>query len=131
MDRCPCCQARLRERSVCARCKTDLHHPQSAEQAAQSLLAQAIKSYQNGELEQSCSAIVISLQQKKTVLGGIFYEFILHQQAEVLLDLLAKKELLLARKKLYSLRLLIPHSLQLQQISAFNDYLWAQDINLS
>ncbi|TXL00745.1 hypothetical protein BMR02_05000 [Methylococcaceae bacterium HT1] len=123
MRRCPCCNARLRERSICSRCKADLSSLIRCAQGAQLWLAKAIQFYLVENVEQSIVALDVSLNLKKSQVAVVFREFLIEQQCRVILDLLAQKQLQLARKSLYSMRKLRPYSKQLQQMYFFNDYL--------
>ena len=123
MERCPCCNARLRERKICSRCKSDLSTLISSEQAAQYWLAKAIQYRLVENIEQSTVAIGISLNLKKTKMAIAFREFLIQQQCRDILDLLAQKQLILAKQKLYTVRKLLPFSKQLQQLNSFSDYL--------
>ena len=127
MERCPCCNARLRERTVCSRCKADLSALISSEQAAHNWLAKAIRHCSAENIEQSIYAVGVSLGLKKTELALVFREFLIQQQCGDILDLLAQKQLLKAKQRLYSVRMLLPHSQQLQQLYSFSDYLLAQN----
>ncbi len=127
MERCPCCNARLREPSLCPRCKTDLELLVRVEQAAQFWFAKAIQHFFTADYEHCIAGIAVSLNLKKTELAVAFREYLIHQQCREILDLLAQKQLLLAKQRLYSVRNLFPHSQQLQKIHAFCDYLLAQN----
>ena len=127
MERCPCCNARLRERTVCSRCKADLSVLISTEQAAQFWLVKATHYCLAENIEQSIHAIGVSLGLKKTELALVFREFLIQQQCGDILDLLAQKQLLKAKQRLYNVRMLLPYSQQLQQLYSFSDYLLAQN----
>lgn len=126
MERCPCCNARLRERTVCSRCKSDLSQLINSETMAQYWLFRAIHYCLEGDIKQGIAAIDVSLGLKRIRLAVIFREFLIQQQCREVLDLLAEKRLVLAKKKLYTARNLLPHSLQLQHLNSFCDYLLAQ-----
>ena len=126
MERCPCCNARLRERTVCSRCKSDLSQLINSEKTAQYRLSQAIQFHLQGNIGHCIAAIGISLGLKKIRLVVIFREFLIQQQCQEVLDLLAEKQLIFAKKKLYTARKLIPYSMQLQHLNSFCDYLLAQ-----
>ncbi len=126
MERCPCCNARLRERTVCSRCKTDLSVLISTEQAAGFWFSKAIQCYVANNIEQSIIAISMSLSLKKTRVAVIFRKFIIQQQCRDILNLLAEKKLVFAKKRLYTARKLLPYSMQLQQLNSFCDYLLVQ-----
>lgn len=123
MERCPCCHARLRERIVCSRCQSDLSLLIDAKQKAQTWLNKAIIYYQKEELANSIHALESSLSLQKTALAITFRDFFIQQQSQVILDLLAQKQQICAKKKLYCLRALFPFSYQLQHLNAFTDYL--------
>ena len=125
MERCPCCNARLRERKICSRCKADLSVLISGEQAAEIWLAKAIQYCLADNIEQSIAAIGVSLRLKKTQIAVVFREFLIQQQCRDILDLLAQKQLILAKQRLYTVRKLLPFSKQLQQLNSFSDYLLA------
>ena len=127
MQRCPCCNARLRDLELCSRCKADLHLLISCEQAARFWLAKAIQYYLSGNIEQSIEAIGISLHLKKTKLTLIFREFLIQQQCSDILDFLAQKQLLKASRRIYCIKQLLPYSKQLQQLRLFSDYLSVQN----
>ena len=124
MDRCPCCNARLSGAAQCPRCQTDLSLAIGAEQSARFWLAEAIRHWEEKEAEQSMNALTLSLHLKKTKLAIIFRDYLIDRQCQAILELLAQKQLLSAKQRLYRLRLFIPHSKLLQQIDAFTDYLW-------
>ena len=56
----------------------------------------------------------------------VFREFLIEKQCRDILDLLAQKQLILAKQRLYTVRKLLPYSKQLQQLNSFSDYLLAQ-----
>lgn len=128
MQRCPCCNARLREQSQCSRCKADLSVLIRTEQAAQFWLANAIHRFLSGHLELSIAAIAVSINLKKSAIAVVFRQFIIQQQSQEILELLAQKKLLNAKRRLYQVRHLFAHSLQLQQISDFSDYLLVHEL---
>lgn len=127
MERCPCCNARLRERTVCSRCKADLSVLINAEKMAQFWLVKAIHYCLAENIEQSVRAISVSLDLKKTNLALAFREFLIQQQCQDILDMLAQKQLIPAKQRLYSMRILLPYSKQLQQLYSFSDYLLVQN----
>ncbi|RLA21714.1 MAG: hypothetical protein DRQ62_09145, partial [Gammaproteobacteria bacterium] len=64
MERCPCCNARLKEAVICPRCRADLSAVIGSEQAAEKYLAKAIQQWAEGEGEQSIQALVFALNLK-------------------------------------------------------------------
>ena len=126
MDRCPCCNARLRELVICPRCKADLSAIINAEQSARFWLNKAIHYCLEGQTEQSIGALNLSLGLNKTRVANAFRDFLIQQQSRDILDLLAKKQLLAAKKQLFSVRGLLSYSKQLQKLDSFIDYLLVQ-----
>lgn len=126
--RCPCCNARLTKAVNCSRCKADLRVLIQSEKAAQFWLNEAIHSLAEENTEQSIVAIKYSLQQNKTKAALVFCEFLINQQCEKVLDLLAESQLLLARELLYQLRALTPYSKKLHQLDGFTNYLLIKEI---
>ena len=123
MQRCPACNARLRERVICYRCRADLTALIGSDLAAQQWFTKAVEYYLTADMEQSITALAISLSLNKTSLALIFRKFIIERQCGDILDLLAQKQLIPVKQRLYQLRLLLPYSLQLQQLQAFSEYL--------
>ncbi len=123
IERCPCCNARLKQALCCPRCKADLSNIVSSEQSAQYYLSVAIQAMLNNNIEKSSMAISQSLHLKITRTALVFREFLIQQQTKDTLDLLAQAQLIAAKNKLYTLRQLIPHSKKLQQLEQFASYL--------
>jgi len=123
IERCPCCNAQLKQATTCSRCRADLNEILLAEQAAQYCLFDAIKAMLNNDVEKTSIAINQSLRFNKTEIALVFREFFIQQQSEIVLGLLEQPQLLGAKKRLYDLRFIIPYSKQLQQFNAFTDYL--------
>ena len=122
MDRCPCCNARLKEVEICPRCKADLSAVINTGQSAQFWLSKAIYYCLTGETEQSISAISLSLSLEKTRMAEVFRDFLIQQLCRNVLDLMANKQLLEAKQQLYCARELLPHSKQLRKLDGFTDY---------
>jgi len=127
MERCLCCNARLSGATHCPRCQADLSQVIGAEQSARFWLAKAIRHWEENAVGQSLSALELSLRLKKTKLALIFRDYMIDRQCQVILELLAQKQLLSAKQRLYSLRLLLPHSKLLQLLNSFTDYLWVNN----
>jgi len=123
MERCPCCNARLKEAVICPRCRADLSAVIGSEQAAEKYLAKAIQHWAEGEGEQSIQTLVFTLSLKKTQVAMVFRDFLIQQYYLEVLELLAQKYLLTANQRLYHARLLLPYSPQLQRLRMFTDYL--------
>ncbi len=123
MTRCPCCNARLQQTSICPRCRADLINLISVEKSAEFWLATAIHLLLENKVEKSCIAIKKSLHLKTSETAIVFREFLIDQQSQLVLDLLLKAQVLSAKKILYQVRLLNPQSRRLQPLADFTDYL--------
>jgi len=123
MERCPCCHAQLKQEKVCRRCQADLSNILHSEESAQYCMSQAVQYLLNNEVEKSCFAINRSLHLKRTRAAVLFRELLIYQQSQLVLDLLAQSQVLLAKKSLYCVRQLIPYSKILQQLDCFSNYL--------
>jgi len=123
MTRCPCCNARLKEAQICPRCRADLNALINTKQAAHYYISKAVQSWKYKNIHASVQAINYSLHLQQIPLGLAFREFITQQQCQLILELLAKKQLLAAKRELVQSRLLIAHSQTLQQLQSFNDFL--------
>ena len=123
MERCPCCNARLKAALICPRCQADLSAVIGAQQAAEKHLAKAIQHWSQSDKEQSIRALVLSLNLKKTQVAVLFREFIIQKYYQEVVQLLGKKQLLSANQCLYHARQLLSYSPQLQQLQAFTGYL--------
>lgn len=123
MNRCPCCNARLDRAISCHRCQADLSLLINSEHAAKTWLAKAISYWLENNSKQSINALLLSLHLKQTNLAMLFRDYVIQQQCRDILDLLAKKQLLSAKSRLFKVRNLYRFSSQLQQLAMFTDYL--------
>ncbi len=123
MQRCFCCNARLKGVTTCPRCQADLSRVIATEKSAEYWLYKAIQRWNEGGVEQCLEALDFSLGLKKTALACAFRDYLIQYQCRLILDLLARKEILEAKKNLYQLRLLLPQSEHLQHLNRFSDYL--------
>jgi len=127
IERCPCCNARLKQSITCSRCQADLNNLINCEKSAQYWLSLAIQSLLEHKIEQSSLAINQSLALNTTKAAMVFRHFLIYQQSHAVIDLLTQSQLLSAKKTLYNVRMLIPKSKQLQQLDNFIDYLLVKD----
>ena len=127
MQRCPCCKARLSGATVCPRCRADLGNALAAEQAACFWLAKAIYLWRENQTAQSLNALEHSLSLKTTPLALALRDFFLDRFCQDILGLLAQKQVLAAKRKLYGLRHSLPGNELLCQLNAFTDYLSLRD----
>lgn len=123
MERCLCCHARLQASDICPRCQADLSVLNNTEHMAQLWLTKAIHYWIDHETERSFAALDISLHLKKTKVAATFQDYIVRQQCQKILDLLAQKQLLLAKQYLYKMQHLFSLNKPLQQLNLFSDYL--------
>jgi len=123
IKRCPCCHAQIKRATSCSRCGADLNKVLKVDQFSRHYLLKAVQFLLNDEIEQSCRAINQSLQLKKTQLALVFRLFLIEQQSQFVLDLLANSQPFQAKQRLYHLQTLIPYSKKLQQLDAFSNYL--------
>lgn len=65
MDRCPTCQARLREPPVCGRCRTDLSLALAVEEEAAAKLRLAFARLAEGDMPAARRAVEDSLRLKR------------------------------------------------------------------
>lgn len=123
IERCPCCNARLKGSVICPRCTADLNLILDSKKTAQYWLSKAVQSLADNEVEKSVIAINFSLHLSRTKIATVFYDFLVFRQCNDILELLAQDQVLVAKKILYNARVLIPHSKQLQQLDLFTNYL--------
>lgn len=127
IERCPCCNARLRGVSLCPRCRTDLGNVLTAEQSARYWLAEAVRLWLQSETEQSLEALERSVQLQNNDLTLTLRDFFIDRLCRDVLDLLAQRQVLMAKQKLYRIRCLFPGNELLRQLNAFTDYLWVRN----
>lgn len=125
MERCPCCNARLRGLSVCQRCGSDLGKVLAAEKASRFWLRKALHYCRHEQAAQSLDALQHSLLLKQSKLALLLRDHLIEQQCARILELLAQRQVLAAKTRLYTLRNLIPQHELLQQLQGFTDYLLA------
>jgi hypothetical protein len=101
----------------------------AAEQCASSYLQQAFRHWLLNETDACINDLRVSLRLKASGLALLFQDFLIQQQAQLIVDLLAQKQVLAAKKQLFIIRLLLPQSSLLRQLQAFADYLLAQNSN--
>jgi hypothetical protein len=123
MERCPCCNARLRGAALCSRCQSDLGPVLAARQAAKFWLSKSLQYWQDNKPELSLAALNLSLHLHKTRLALLFRDFLIHQTSQKVLHLLVLQKLLPAKQQLFRMHKLLPYSRQLQQLHWFTEYL--------
>ena len=123
MERCCCCNARLKGQQQCRRCQADLSQVIETERMARYRLGKAIQFKQDNQWTQSIAAVSYSLQLKKTPLAIQFRQFLIQQLCRDTLNLLTENQLLSAKRLLNQGKYLVLQTPQLQQLNNFTDYL--------
>ena len=77
MERCPTCQARLRQDSVCPRCKTDLARLMAIEADAAAWLKRSVELLATGDEALALQAVEASLRLKQEPLALLVQGFLL------------------------------------------------------
>jgi hypothetical protein len=126
MERCPCCMARLTGAVVCPRCQADLGAVITSEQSAWHWLAHAVRFWSEREPKLAMPALTKSLNLKRTPMALVFCDFIIREQVEEVLALLAQRELNEAKHRLSLLRELQPDNQALKQLQGFTGFLLAE-----
>ena len=121
MERCPCCNARLKELTNCPRCQADLNVLNSVDQMAKLWFKKAINYWLDNNIDKSLDALGVSLSFKKNRVVVAFQNFIIKQQCQNILELLAQNQLYSAKKKLFKMHHLFLYHQQLQQLNLFVD----------
>lgn len=127
MERCPCCNARLRGAAQCPRCQSDLSAVIGAGQAAGFWLSKAVHLYEQQEAERCVDALMLSSALHRTELSISFRDFFIQQQCKDVLALLQQKQLIAAKQQLFKVRKLFPYNELLSQLNSFTDYLMSKN----
>lgn len=108
MQRCPCCNARLKEAVHCPRCKADLQEIIQVQKLAKIWYQKAIACYLNNEVQLCLDALTRSLQLRHSESALLFRAFVLKRQKKtsVLAELqqIAQEVLMLSTKLLKRLK---------------------------
>lgn len=126
MERCPCCMARLTGTVVCSRCQADLGSVISSEQSARHWLAHAVRFWSEREPKMATLALTKSLDLKRTPMALVFRDFIVREQVEEVVVLLAQRKLNEAKHRLSLLCELQPDNGALKQLQGFTGFLLAE-----
>jgi hypothetical protein len=81
MERCPTCQARLKQDPICPRCRTDLSWLFRIESQAAARLRQAIGLLAAGEEAQALAVVEASLRLQRTPIGMALHGYLTHLAA--------------------------------------------------
>ncbi len=82
MQRCPCCNARLKEAVNCPRCKADLAQIIRAQKWAERWHQKAIACYLNDEIQNCLDALTRSLNLQHSESAFLFRAFVIKQQEQ-------------------------------------------------
>lgn len=123
MERCPHCNARIKEAGHCSRCKADLTYINAAELGSRAMLSKAFQAVVDGRLEQAVVALLAANALKKNRWAEILQGFLIKQHCRHVINLLAEKKLLSAKQQLYRIRGFQAYSPQLRRLNGFVDYL--------
>jgi hypothetical protein len=128
MERCPCCNARLTGAQFCPRCQADLGSVLGSEKLARHWLSKALQFWLAHEPQMAILALTQSINLKQTPFALVFRDFIIGQQCQNVLGLLAKKDYREAKESLSLLRDLNPHNKFLKKLYGFTKYLLVKDM---
>lgn len=128
MERCPCCNARLTSVQFCPRCQADLGSVLGSEQLAKYWLSKALQFWLTREPQLAILALTKSINLKQTPLALVFRDFIIRQECQNVLGLLANKDYTEAKESLSLLHHLNPYNKFLRQLYGFSRHLWVQNI---
>ena len=128
MLRCPCCQARLGDAVDCPRCQADLRAVASAEKGSEICLANAIRAWQCSDLPTSVLNLEQALFLKHSSLAAQLRNMLIANKAREIFALLAKREIVEAKRRLFALRHLYASSPLLCQLNQFSDYLLSTQV---
>ena len=103
MERCPTCQARLKDAVVCPRCGTEIIVLQQIDKLVEQLQYQAVYSLEQGDLKGAMQAVEQALMLKTQPFLITLKNFIHHQAQELRRQrLMACVETFLAEDELFS-----------------------------
>ena len=128
MERCPCCNARLAGTQFCPRCQADLGSALGSEKLARHWLCKALQFWLARKPQMAILALTKSIHLKQTPLALVFRDFIIRQQCQNVLGLLAKKDYIEAKESLSMLCDLNPHNKFLRKLYGFTKYLLVNNI---
>lgn len=123
MQTCPCCRARLHGGADCPRCRADLSLPLAARQGAAFWLARSLDHWRQERPAAALAAIEHALRLRHTPLASALQKFMLERQVRLILALLANRQILPAKRRLYALRRFFRRARLLRVLDAYVDYL--------
>lgn len=123
MQRCPCCNARLKSDPQCPRCGADLTRALRCEQLAQAWLSVALQTLNAGQADIAVAALKRSISFKQTQVARLFRAFLIQQQYRLLYDTIGQKQWLAARQAIARLRSLMGDNESLQRFVALIEHL--------
>lgn len=126
MKRCPCCNARLKDSPLCARCGADLSRALRCEQLAKQWLALSLQTLEAGQASIAVHAVKRSLSYRQTPEARAFRGFIIKHQYTSLYDCLARQDLQSARRTVSNLSVLQGDNEALVRFQELIDHLSAR-----
>jgi len=106
MQRCPACDARLKELWQCSRCGADLSRIIRCERLAEAWLSVSLQALQASRADVAVSAIVRSLSFKQTPAAKLVKWFLIRHQYNALYECLGKQHWQAASSIVSRLRIL-------------------------
>ena len=125
MQRCPCCNARLKSDPQCPRCGADLARALRCEQLAQTWLSVALQTLNAGQADIAVAALRRSLSFKQTQAAKFFRAFLIQRQFLLLYDSIGQKQWPSARQAIARLQSLMGDNEALQRFVALVGHLAA------
>ncbi|AEF99374.1 hypothetical protein [Methylomonas methanica] len=125
MQRCPCCNARLKSDPQCPRCGADLAGALHCEQLAQTWMSVALQTLNAGQADIAVAALQRSLSFKQTPAARLFRDFLIQQQYRLLYDSIGQKQWPAARQAIARLQRLMGDNEALQRFVALVGHLAA------
>jgi hypothetical protein len=122
MQRCPCCNARLRAEPVCSRCGADLSGALRCEELAKLWLSVSLQTLHAGQPDVAVAAIERSLSFKQTHAARLFRDFLVQHQYRTLYEHLAQKQWQDARRTVARLTVLLGDNESLNRFLAFIEH---------
>ncbi len=129
MERCPCCNARLRDPKQCQRCHSDFSIAVRAAETAAYFLTEGIKSWQAGFIDQSLLCLHQALRFKHHPVGDKLFNRLLQDYCQQILVLLEQNQLLNAKQALYKVRPLLSEYHLLNTLNEWVDFKWVHSGN--
>ena len=119
MERCPCCQSRLRGAAHCPRCQADLTWVIRSERLSEDWLACAVQAWDTGDSDLCVEALSRSLRLKTTPTALLFRDFVIRRQLPRVFQRLLANDVAGARRQAAALHRLDTCNILLGELRAF------------